>query len=205
MGNGIRRFYEFGPYRIDPSRDVLLRADESIPLTAKAFQTLLVLVEHSDQVMSKERLMEMLWPDTFVEESNLAKHISMVRKALGQTAQDRGYIITVPGKGYRFAESVRVVPKDAPATVEGEAPVAPLEEEAGQSSRRKLWKTAFVVAVMLVSGTITYRLNRRAAVPLTEKDTAVLGEFVNSTPEPVFDGALRQALSVSLNQSPFLN
>jgi eukaryotic-like serine/threonine-protein kinase len=206
MGNGIRRFYEFGPYRIDPSRDVLLRADESIPLTAKAFQTLLVLVENSDQVMSKERLMEMLWPDTFVEESNLAKHISMVRKALGQTAQDRGYIITVPGKGYRFAESVRVVPKDKPATVESDGPpIAPVEVDAGQSSRRKLWKTAFVVAVMLVSGAITYRLNRRAAVPLTEKDTAVLGEFVNSTTEPVFDGALRQALSVSLNQSPFLN
>src|ERR1700685_2311059 len=109
MGNGIKRFYEFGPFRIDPARELLLRSDELVPLTSKAFQTLLVLVENGDHVVPKDQLMKTLWPGTFVEESNLTKHISMVRKALGQTAQEHGYIVTVPGVGYRFAETVRVV------------------------------------------------------------------------------------------------
>ena len=106
MRRGANQLYEFGPYRMDPVRDLLLRGSEPVPLTAKAFETLLVLIEHGDQVVSKEELMKKLWPDTFVEEANLAQHISMVRKALGEMPRDRRYIITLPGRGYRFAEPV---------------------------------------------------------------------------------------------------
>jgi len=104
-----KRFYEFGPYRIDPNRNLLLRGGEPIPLTSKAFEVLLVLVEHGDQTISKDQLIRKLWPDTFVEEANLTKHISMVRKALGETAQDHRYILTLPGRGYRFAEKVLTI------------------------------------------------------------------------------------------------
>jgi DNA-binding winged helix-turn-helix (wHTH) protein/Tol biopolymer transport system component len=104
-----KRFYEFGPYRIDPNRNLLLRGGEPIPLTSKAFEVLLVLVEQGDQTISKDQLMRKLWPDTFVEEANLTKHISMVRKALGETAQDHRYILTLPGRGYRFAEKVLTI------------------------------------------------------------------------------------------------
>src|ERR1700722_2500496 len=208
MGNGIRRFYEFGPFRIDPARDLLLRSDEPIPLTSKAFQTLLVLVENSEQVMSKERLMRTLWPGTFVEESNLTKHISMVRKALGQTAQEHGYIVTVPGVGYRFAETVRVIsvngtPPAEPVVIESVSEVPP---PTVKPRRRAEWIAATLVFLLAV-GILVDSLYRRPrpAEPLTEKDTVLLVDFLNSTGDAVFDDTLKQALSVSLNQSPFLN
>jgi TolB-like protein/DNA-binding winged helix-turn-helix (wHTH) protein len=122
MSNGSNRLYEFGPYRMHPVRNLLLRGSEPVPLTAKAFETLLVLIEHGDQVVSKEELMSRLWPDTFVEEANLAQHISMVRKALGETPQDRRYIITLPGRGYRFAERVRTVFEEEEGDAEAKYP-----------------------------------------------------------------------------------
>ncbi|MGA7909788.1 MAG: winged helix-turn-helix domain-containing protein [Candidatus Sulfotelmatobacter sp.] len=206
MGNGIKRFYEFGPFRMDPGRDLLLRSDQPIPLTSKAFQTLLVLVENSEQVMSKEQLMKTLWPDTFVEESNLTKHISMVRKALGQTAHDHGYILTVPGVGYRFAESVRVIPgAGTSAEAAGHPAATALASQAVPGGR--LLTVAFVVAVLIVAGLVVSSLYHRPrpAEPLTEKDTVLLIDFLNTTGDAVFDDTLKQALSVSLNQSPFLN
>jgi eukaryotic-like serine/threonine-protein kinase len=205
MGNGIKRFYEFGLFRIDPDRELLLRADAHIPLTSKAFQTLLVLVENSEQVMSKERLMKTLWPDTFVEESNLTKHISMVRKALGQTAQDHGFIVTVPGVGYRFAETVRVVSVDRRQSEEPSPSVSQVQPS--EPALRPRLVTVAVVAAAMIAAVFAARFlyHPRPAIPLTEKDTVVLVDFLNSTGDAVFDDTLRQALSVSLNQSPFLN
>jgi TolB-like protein/DNA-binding winged helix-turn-helix (wHTH) protein/Tfp pilus assembly protein PilF len=94
---------------MDPARKILLRDGEPVNLTSKAFDLLQVLVEHSEKVVSKDELMQTLWPDSFVEESNLTQHISVLRKALGETPQDHRYILTVPGRGYRFAESARFV------------------------------------------------------------------------------------------------
>jgi TolB-like protein/DNA-binding winged helix-turn-helix (wHTH) protein/Flp pilus assembly protein TadD len=113
MDNEVNNFYEFGSYRLDPRRKLLLRDGDPIVLTWKAFETLLVLVQQSGQVVSKEELMRTLWPRTFVEDSNLTQHISMVRKALGETPTDRRYIITYPGRGYSFVETVKVIPDDA--------------------------------------------------------------------------------------------
>jgi DNA-binding winged helix-turn-helix (wHTH) protein/Flp pilus assembly protein TadD len=203
MGNGIKRFYEFGPYRLDPGRELLLRAGQPISLTSKAFQTLLVLVQNSGQVMSKEQLMKTLWPETFVEESNLTKHVSMVRKALGQTAQDRGYIVTVPGVGYRFAEAVRIISGDETQAARDSGQASRL----AAAPRGRPQKIAVVLAVLIVAGLIANSLYHRPrpAQPLTEKDTVLLVDFRNSTGDTVFDDTLKQALSVSLTQSPFLN
>ncbi|MGA8762042.1 MAG: winged helix-turn-helix domain-containing protein [Candidatus Sulfotelmatobacter sp.] len=206
MGNGIKRFYEFGPFRLDPARELLLRDTEPIPLTSKAFQTLLVLVENSELVMSKEQLMKTLWPNTFVEESNLTKHVSMVRKALGQTAQDHGYIVTVPGVGYRFAEAVRVLFGDG--ALASTTPAAASGRNVAEAApARRLQKLAFAVAALIVAAVIarSYYHRPRPAEPLTEKDTVLLVDFVNGTGDTVFDDTLKQALSVSLSQSPFLN
>lgn len=106
----MKHFLEFGSFRVDPEERVLLRGDETIPLTPKAFDLLLVLVERSGQVVTKDDLMRLLWPDTFVEESNLGQHVFQLRKALGERAQDSSYIVTVPGRGYRFAQKVRALP-----------------------------------------------------------------------------------------------
>ena len=95
-------FYEFGPFRLDPARRLLFRQDQVIPLTPKVLHTLLVLVENSGRVVSKDELMKAVWPDTFVEEGNLTQNISMLRKVLGENPGEHIYIETVPKQGYRF-------------------------------------------------------------------------------------------------------
>ncbi len=72
-----------------------------MPLTPKAFDVLLLLVQNAGRIVTKDELMKAVWPDSFVEESNLTQTIFMVRKALDETA-DRRYILTVQGQGYRF-------------------------------------------------------------------------------------------------------
>lgn len=88
---------------------LLLRDDRIIPLTAKAFDTLLVLLSHSGQDISKDELMEKVWPGVVVEENNLTQNISLLRKALGDSKSEHRYIVTIPGRGYRFVESVKKV------------------------------------------------------------------------------------------------
>ena len=109
MRQQLKHLYEFGPYRIDPGKRILWRGDDTIPLPNKVFDILLVLVEQGQDVVSKDDLMKAVWPDSFVEESNLSQSIFLLRKALGETAQDSRYIATVPGRGYRFAERVREI------------------------------------------------------------------------------------------------
>src|SRR5579862_8011200 len=108
--SNTRQLYEFGPYRLDPEKELLLREDETVPIAPKAFQILLVLVRHNKQVVTKDDLMKNVWPDTFVEEVNLSRNIFLLRKALGESPQDHQYIVTIPGRGYRFAEDVQLAP-----------------------------------------------------------------------------------------------
>ncbi len=110
MGNAAKYLLEFGLFRIDPEQRLLLRDQQPIPLSPKAFDLLLILAQHSGQVVLKDELMSLLWPDTFVEESNLGQHIFQLRKALGESAQSPAFIVTVPGRGYRFAQKVRTLP-----------------------------------------------------------------------------------------------
>ena len=94
--------YQFGPFRVDPEKEILLRDREPVPLTPKAFQILLVLIRQGPELVSKDELMKAVWPDTFVEEANLSRNIFLLRKALGEGPQDHRYVLTVPGRGYRL-------------------------------------------------------------------------------------------------------
>jgi DNA-binding winged helix-turn-helix (wHTH) protein/TolB-like protein/Tfp pilus assembly protein PilF len=107
MTASINRFYEFGPFTIDAEKRVLMRDGQVVPLVPKAFDTLLALVEHYGEVLEKNELMEMLWPESEVEEGNLTYNISAIRKALGESPNERKYIVTIPGKGYKFAAEVK--------------------------------------------------------------------------------------------------
>ncbi|PYS57740.1 MAG: hypothetical protein DMF74_25295 [Acidobacteria bacterium] len=98
--------FEFGPYRLDSGERLLLRGDEVVPLTPKAFEMLLVLVENSGHVLTKEELMKRVWPDTIVEEANLSHNIYKLREALGEGRSGEKYIKTVPRRGYRFVGNV---------------------------------------------------------------------------------------------------
>ena len=106
MNTDPKVVYEFGPFRMDPEKQVLLRDGQLIAVTPKTFETLLVLVRRGREVVSKEELLKEIWPDSFVEEANLSQHISKLRKALGDTLEGERYIITLPGRGYRFAVPV---------------------------------------------------------------------------------------------------
>src|SRR5262245_36328769 len=116
----ITPFYEFGPFRVDAVKCVLLRDDEVVPLSLKAFEILLLLIEHRGQMVEKNELLKRVWPNTVVEENNLARNISALRKALDEQPNEHRYILTVPGHGYRFVASVREVEVDG-ETLNGSA------------------------------------------------------------------------------------
>ena len=109
MNRETPHFYEFGPFRLDPSTPLLLREGRPVALTLKAVETLVVLIERSGRVVSREELIEAVWPDTVVEENNLSVNVSMLRKALGEGVSGEKYIETVPRRGYRFSANVREV------------------------------------------------------------------------------------------------
>jgi len=123
--------YEFGSYRLDPSQQLLTHGGREIPLTPKAFQTLLVLVESQGRIVGKDELLRKVWPSTVVEEATLAQNVFTLRKQL-QGEDDVQYIETLPKRGYRFVAKVRIAPpahaetipaEPAPATA-GTAPPA---------------------------------------------------------------------------------
>lgn len=116
--------YEFGSFRLDPAEHLLLRDGRPLPLSPKAFELLLVLVEKPGKLLTKEELMGRLWPDSFVEEANLTVNISALRKSLGETTDGGDYIETVPKRGYRFVIQVREV-RNGAAIVGDDQPRTP--------------------------------------------------------------------------------
>src|SRR5215831_7609243 len=109
MSLQTKHIYEFGPFRLDAAEHLLLRDGEAVPLTPKAFDLLLALVERHGHLLEKDELLRTVWPDTFVEEANLASNISQLRKALGDGENGQRYIETAPKRGYRFVASVQEV------------------------------------------------------------------------------------------------
>ena len=128
MSGQHQRAYEFGAFHLDVAEHRLLRNDQPVPLTPKVFELLRVLVENAGHLVDKERLLKELWPGTFVEEANLSRGVSVLRKALGETSAER-YIETVPRRGYRFVATVRV-------------------PEPGIRSRAGVWGLAAAVALV---------------------------------------------------------
>lgn len=101
------RIYEFGRYRLDAKERVLLRDGAPVPLALKAFETLLVLVKSHGHILEKGELMRQVWPDSFVEENNLAQNISLLRRVLGDGGDGGSFIETVARRGYRFTADVK--------------------------------------------------------------------------------------------------
>jgi DNA-binding winged helix-turn-helix (wHTH) protein/TolB-like protein/Tfp pilus assembly protein PilF len=113
MSEQAKDFYEFGDFRINAVERVLLREGELVALTPKVFDILLLLVENNGHVVEKEKLMNEIWPGTFVEEGNLTQNISVLRKVLANDASGHQYIQTIPRRGYRFVGSVREIFDDS--------------------------------------------------------------------------------------------
>src|SRR5438132_6220096 len=115
-------FYEFGNFRLDAAAKVLFCEGKPVSLTPKVFETLQVFVEHAGRLLEKDELMQKIWQDRYVEESNLTFNIKMLRRALNDDAHAPRFIETVPRRGYRFIAEVReTVASVVSRTTEAEA------------------------------------------------------------------------------------
>ncbi len=191
-----RHFYSFDAFRLGLAQRELFRAGELVLLTPKAFDALSVIVSHHGHIVDKDEFLRTLWPDTFVEEDSLVQQISHLRKVLGERPDGGPYIETVSRRGYRFAAPVTESWEEHPA----EPPVA-----VRLRSRRLLWPALAAATVIVLAAAGVFVWQRMQAKPFTERDWIVLADFTNTTGDPVFDGTLKQALSASLSQSPYLN
>jgi Tol biopolymer transport system component/DNA-binding winged helix-turn-helix (wHTH) protein len=166
------RLYEFGPFCLDPAERKLLRDNEIVVLTPKAFDTLHLLVRNSGRVLEKDELIAMLWPDTFVEEGSLSNHIFLLRKALGENP---AFIETVPRRGYRFVGAVRQFPRAAPTSLgkplEVSATGGPTARLAATPTRRPsnriplIWAGAAAIVGFVVIASILVPILRAPAAP----------------------------------------
>ena len=192
--------YEFDNFCVDAGRRLLLNGgDERIALTPKIFDTLLYLVSHTGQVIEKDELMSSIWPDTIVEENNLNKNISVLRHVLGENPGEHRYIVTVPGKGYKFVADVRVTTDETiPETSDPEP----------QTERRPSKKSPFAAAGVIAAVAIAvlafgywYFNNQR------QIDSIAVMPFVNDSGnadlEYLSDG-MTETLIASLSKLPDL-
>ena len=113
MSKLLNQLYEFGEFQLDVAERLLRHGEKLVPLTPKAFETLLVLVRRAGHLVEKDDLMKQVWADAFVEEANLARNIWTLRKALGDDQGAHHYIETVPKLGYRFVAPVRELTNEA--------------------------------------------------------------------------------------------
>jgi DNA-binding winged helix-turn-helix (wHTH) protein len=161
-----RELYDFGAFRLDPAERALTRNGQIIPLTPKAFDTLVVLVRNSGHVVEKDALLKEVWPDTFVEEGVLAVNVAALRKALHEGEEGHSYIETVPRRGYRFIGEVQALKKP------------PKDEAAAEKSERS--KKSWVKSWGLVAGFLALVLaglawfisrSRPSSTPLSSQPT----------------------------------
>jgi eukaryotic-like serine/threonine-protein kinase len=164
-GEEIDLSYEFGPFRLEPATRRLLREGEALPLTPKAFDTLLLLVQNYERVVEKEEVLRRVWPDAVVEESNLAQNVFTLRKALGDTPEGARFIATVPRRGYRFVAPVTALRNGdrAPAPAGASGTPAP-EMRSAPALRRRAMAMAVMAAVAAVALPLAgYVAGRRGA------------------------------------------
>ena len=200
---GLSQFYEFGPFRLEAQGRLLFRGGERVSLTPKAFEILALLVEAQGGILTKEELLRRVWPDSFVEEGNLASNVSLLRKVLGET-ETNPYIETVPKRGYRFVAPIRMpqleisVPtaRPGPTTPTLALPDSPILR---RSHRPRLLLAVGVLlgAAFAVSGLYYSRLHDNSAA--RRKVMLAVLPFVNLTGDPsqefVSDGLTEEMIS----------
>ena len=196
QSSGILRFATF---EVDLRTGELRKQGKRIKVQEQPFHVLTVLLQRPYEVVTREELRNQNWPpDTFVDfDNSLNTAINKLREALGDSADNPRFIETLPRRGYRFIAPVTGGNGTKTGTATGASAAAP--------SRRQEMVMAVTVVVLAaaVGGGLLWRTQE--ARHLTERDTIVLGDFANSTGDAVFDGTLREGLSVELQQSPFLS
>lgn len=216
--------YLFGEFELSEEDFSLSRHGKRIALEPRALQVLLVLAGSNGKLLEKKALLEAVWKDTFVEETTLTRAVALIRKHLGDDPRAPKYIETVPTRGYRFIAGVEIrqSPDARPALAGATAAAEPagppelavpspvsgpdvLNHAALAPPRRAFW-IYVAVALLLITGGLAVILRHgfHRAPPLTTRDTLLLGDFANTSGDPVFDETLRQGMLVQLEQSPVL-
>jgi TolB-like protein/DNA-binding winged helix-turn-helix (wHTH) protein len=200
-----KHLYEFGPFRLDPAERSLLRDGKAVPLTPKAFELLVLLVENCGHLLKKDEVIERVWPNTFVEEANLAQNVSALRKALDDKNGGAQYIETVPKGGYRF--SAAVGDHTPAAGVESPAVEPPSSRPAWSVARRYVLAflaiAAVAVTLMLVfqRGLLRWRRSGAASVPPIQSLAVLPLENLSRDPDQdYFADGMTDALITSLGQ-----
>src|SRR5260370_27201931 len=163
---GRRHFYEFAPFRVEPEERALLRDGQIVPLPPKAFDVLLVLIQKKGRLVLKDELMKTVWPDTFVEEANLSQNIFLLRKALREKANQPHYIVTVPGRGYRFGSEVNEI-SGGESSVPSQSPTPlPPDQTKAQRYHHHLFWAGLAALLVLTTGGIDLCHSLRRIQPL---------------------------------------
>jgi DNA-binding winged helix-turn-helix (wHTH) protein/tetratricopeptide (TPR) repeat protein len=221
----LARRVRFAEFELHLKTHELRKGDQVIKLREKVFQLLQLLLEHGGEGVTREEIRRALWTDATTVDfaRNINTAVKELREVLGDSSERSTYIETLPHVGYKLlvpAEWISSTPvENSKPVTDGQVPaVSDLQNRAeetfpvlegvkrsavasGHQTLRNL--AVFFTLVVLVAGVaVFYRVHRRRV--LTEQDTIVMSEFINKTGEPVFDGTLRQAVSVELEQSPFL-
>ena len=200
-----KHLYEFGPFRLDPAERSLLRDGKAVPLTPKAFELLVLLVENRGHLLKKDELIERVWPNTFVEEANLAQNVSALRKALDDKNGGAQYIETVPKGGYRFTAAVG--DHTPSAVVESPAVEPPSSRPASRVARRYvlafLATAAVAVVLMLVfqRGLFRGRWSGAASVPRIQSLAVLpLHNLSNDTEQEYFSDGMTDELITEISK-----
>jgi len=183
--------YTFGPFRLLPSEHLLLRGETPVALAPKTFELLVALVARHGQLMTRDELMQAIWPDSFVEEINLTVNISLLRKTLGEQSDGRQYIATVPKRGYRFDGAVTECGKagemqtEAPPSLLIGQPVAADDERQAappaliQPPRVRAGRGMTIAALVLIFAVALWIAYRKAA-PSRGQSSGAAGGAANT-------------------------
>ena len=201
MNSETDHCYKFGPFRLDVKQRFLVRGQEMVPLTPKLFETLLVLIENSGAVVTKDELMKRVWRDAIVEERSLSQNVFLLRKALGEDSNGRHYIETVPKIGYRFLADVQTFDIGSSLVIEKHDRLRIMSTEgdltcAGESdslraiardalaitgrvsdTRKRRWSAATALLVVIVTGAsylLTPGGSNRPGTPSEVRSIAIL-------------------------------
>ncbi len=196
--NGRQRL-RFGLFEADLASGELYKHGRLIHVQEKPFRILAMLLERPGEVVSREEVRKKLWPEgTFVDfDESLDTALKKLRQALADSPQNPIFVETIPRRGYRFIAPVTGVD----GTTKG--PATALSADVPTRSRKMVVTVAVVMLAAGIAGGLLWRL--RQARRLTEKDTIVLADFVNTTGDPIFDDTLKQGLRAQLEESPYLN